>query len=113
VLEIAELDAVRLANLSPATVLTGDYNDNGTVDAADYALWRNNLDTSFALPNEGATPGMVTQEDYTAWRTNFGAASAPGAASAAAVPEPNAMLLGLVAIITLVAARRREIDALV
>jgi hypothetical protein len=113
VLDLAELDAVRLANLSPPMVLTGDYNDNGTVDAADYAVWRNNVGTSLALPNEGATPGMVTQEDYTAWRTNFGSASVAGAAASTAAPEPGTLLLGLLSLVAFVVSRRAKIDALV
>jgi hypothetical protein len=111
VLDLAELDAVRLANLSAAVPLTGDYNDNGTVDAADYALWRDNLNTSFTLPNEGATPGMVTQEDYTTWRTNFGAAATPGAAGAVAVPEPGTVVLCSMGLVNLAIAavwRRTE-----
>ena len=31
----------------------GDYNNNGVVDAGDYTLWRNNLNTAFQLQNEG------------------------------------------------------------
>jgi hypothetical protein len=61
----------------------GDYNNNGTVDAADYVLWRNNG----PLQNEGVTPGTVTPEDYTFWRSRFGATSGVGAGPAA-VPEP-------------------------
>jgi hypothetical protein len=30
--------------------LTGDYNHNGVVDAADYVVWRNNQGTSLRLP---------------------------------------------------------------
>jgi hypothetical protein len=113
VLDLAELDAVRLANLSAPMALAGDYNDNGAVDAADYAVWRNNLGTSFALPNETATPGMVTQEDYTAWRANFGSASVPGAAASTAAPEPGTLLLGLLSLVAFVVSRRAKIDALV
>jgi VCBS repeat-containing protein len=51
--------------------LTGDYNNNGTVDAADYVLWRN----GGPLQNESATPGTVTAEDYGIWRANFGRAA--------------------------------------
>ena len=46
----------------------GDYNANGTVDAADYVLWRN----GGPLVNEVDTPGVVNAADYTAWRTRFG-----------------------------------------
>jgi hypothetical protein len=49
----------------------GDYNNNGTVDAADYVAWRDNLGQSVTLPND-STPGTVTQADYEVWRANFG-----------------------------------------
>jgi hypothetical protein len=51
-----------------AAGVTGDYNDNGRVDAADYVLWRK----GGSLKNEGDTPGTVNAADYTVWRTNFG-----------------------------------------
>ena len=49
-------------DLSPG--LEGDYNNNGTVDAADYVLWRN----GGPLQNEVDTPGTVNAADYTEWR---------------------------------------------
>jgi hypothetical protein len=94
VLTLAELDAVRLSNLSAPMDLFGDYNDNGAVDAADYALWRDKLNMSVTLPNENATPGMVTPDDFNVWRTNFGRMGTPGLA--AAVPEPTAIVISLV-----------------
>jgi hypothetical protein len=48
----------------------GDYNNNGTVDAADYVVWRRNLNQSVTLPND-PTPGTVDANDYNVWRTNF------------------------------------------
>ena len=44
--------------------VAGDYNGNGTVDAADYVVWKN----GGPLQNEvaGVTPGTVTPEDYDA-----------------------------------------------
>jgi hypothetical protein len=75
----------------------GDYNSNGVVDAADYVVWRNNLGTAFALPNEvpGVSPGTVTADDYNAWRARFGNTSGAtaGLATASAVPEPNTLAL--------------------
>jgi hypothetical protein len=78
-----------------AAGLTGDYNGNGVVDAADYALWRN----GDALQND-PTPGTQA-EDYTTWKANFGAGAAPGSAAdqAASVPEPAGVLLILLAAI--------------
>jgi hypothetical protein len=54
----------------------GDYNDNGIVDAADYVVWRKNLNTGATLPNDD-TPG-VDQNDYTRWRANFGSTGSAG-----------------------------------
>jgi hypothetical protein len=113
VLDLAALEAVRLDNLSAPMELAGDFNDNGTVDAADYAAWRDKLGTASTLPNETDTPGMVTQEDYTTWRGNFGAASAQGAVGTAAVPEPSSTLLALLSLVSFVVTRRPKINALV
>jgi hypothetical protein len=92
--------------------LPGDYNDNGVVDAADYVVWRDHLDTNFQLPNEvsGITPGQVTNDDYLEWKARFGntlAALATGSHIApSSVPEPASwitLLLGA----SLWACRRR------
>jgi len=40
--------------------LAGDFNADGTVDAADYSRWRDGLGT------------IYTQDDYNDWKTNFG-----------------------------------------
>jgi hypothetical protein len=71
-------------------VPSGDFNNDGTVEAADYVVWRNGLGSTYS------------QADYDAWRANFGRSDA-GAASVAtadlsssgnsAVPEPTALLL--------------------
>jgi hypothetical protein len=88
--------------------IPGDYNANGTVDAADYVVWRKNLNTPTTLPND-ETPGMVTQDDYTNWQANFGSV-APAAASlgsVAAVPEPHVLPLSLSLIMSLLWSRRQ------
>jgi hypothetical protein len=69
--------------IGTAPTLKGDYNGNGTVDAADYVVWRK---------TDGSMPG------YNLWRANFGRTSGGGAAlgAVASVPEPAsiALLLG-------------------
>ncbi len=89
------------AILSPGQPPTGDYNNNGVVDAADYVLWRN----GGTLAND-PTPGNQPA-DYGVWRANFGSVTGPSgpstlvsgavvyvtSASAAAVPEPSTVLL--------------------
>jgi hypothetical protein len=75
--------------------LTGDYNNNGKVDGADYVIWRNAGATD-TLPND-STPGTVDQSDYLAWRANFGLGSSLGAGaglgSGQGVPEPTSATL--------------------
>ena len=49
-------------------VVLGDYSQNGTVDAADYVLWRKLVGTG-ALPNEGGVSNnLVDDADYKFWR---------------------------------------------
>jgi len=72
-------------DISAAPVpVPGDYNHNGTVDAADYVLWR---EGDPAADSNGDT--VVDQIDYDFWRANFGNPG-PGAGtnSGGAVPEP-------------------------
>jgi hypothetical protein len=90
-------------------ILPGDYNENGTVDAADFTLWRDHLGQTFTLTNENplaATPGVVDDEDYSFWKSYFGqtaAGFAAGAGRSTAAPETASwalfslamMLLGL------------------
>ena len=79
--------------------LPGDYNQNGVVDAADYAVWRQNLNQPVTLPND-PTPGTVTPEDYQVWRAAFGRVPASGSgAKSLAVPEPAGCLWALTAAI--------------
>jgi hypothetical protein len=86
----------------PIPPVPGDFNHNGSVDGADYVLWRNRNGTDGGLPNEsGLTPLDVTQEDYDFWRANFGRSASAESMSLApnAIPEPSSsglVLLGAV-----------------
>jgi hypothetical protein len=75
-----------------AAGIPGDYNNNGTVDAGDYVLWRK----GGPLANEVDNPGTVNGADYTAWRARFGNASVSGTGASrvnAAVPEAATIVL--------------------
>jgi autotransporter-associated beta strand protein len=67
--------------------LPGDYNDDGVVDAVDYTVWRNNLGSPTALPNDD-TPG-VGPDDYDRWKLYYGD-SLPGSGGLAATPPQQA-----------------------
>jgi hypothetical protein len=92
---ITGANAVTLTSFGAAG-LTGDYNSDGKVDAADYVIWRKtNINGS---------------QGYTDWRANYGNPS-PGAGSGsrlsgAAVPEPTTMGLLLIGLVVLCSRRR-------
>ena len=52
----------------------GDYNHNGTVDAADYTKWRDTLGSSVAKGSGADADGSQTIDtpDYNIWKANFG-----------------------------------------
>jgi endonuclease I len=94
-------------------VLTGDYDNNGVVDAADYIVWRRNLSDGTPLPyNETASLGTTDDEDYSVWRANFGATAAGAGSSAiaagAAIPEPSSIALILLTLSGLQVASARK-----
>lgn len=61
----------------PDASVVGDYNDDGSVNAADYPVWRDTLGTDYNLPNrDEANEGNVSAADYESWVGNYGAASA-------------------------------------
>jgi hypothetical protein len=100
--------------LGAATMVPGDYNRNGTVDAADYAVWRKMLNQS-VTPGTGADgtgpggepDGVVNTLDYDFWRSQFGSPSLPGSgAIGVAVPEPAAWALVLGSIPAILRSRR-------
>lgn len=72
--------------------LDGDYNDDGTVDAADYTVYRDNLGLdSSALNGNGSGAGTVVVADYDLWVAGYGNSSS--STSSAAVPEPGSLSL--------------------
>lgn len=91
----------------------GDFNGDGTVDLADYTVWRDNLGRTGELlvaDGDANGDGVVDTADYGVWKSQFG--SMPGAGSAAlavssqAVPEPASWIYVLL-VLGGVAVRRR------
>jgi autotransporter-associated beta strand protein len=82
--------------------LSGDYNADGIVDAADYVLWRKHPE---ALSGESA--------GYVAWRVGFGAGQSGGLGQGSKVPEPTYGWAILVAIsaMSILSRRRTEVFA--
>ena len=98
---LGDMSSINLATIAgdqfvtvPYVGLAGDYNGNGTVDAADYTVWRDGLGAFYEL------------DDYNVWRENFGATLTDGGGSAV-VPEPASIVMLLVAIAAMLAMVRR------
>lgn len=88
--------------------LSGDFNSDGIVDAADYTVWRDHLgDADEANLGHNGDGGGVSAADYELWVAHFGESNpGSGGGGFAAVPEPNSALLILVAIASM--SRRRS-----
>jgi hypothetical protein len=102
--------AVLLQVVAPnVAILAGDYNHDGTVDAADYVVWRSTLGQLGAgLTADGNANGEIDAGDYDVWRASFGNTTAASTAhlapseslgdNDAAVPEPASIALWLLAL---------------
>lgn len=83
--------------------LPGDFNNDGTVDTADYLVWRNN---------------DASQIEYDLWRDNFGRTLFTGSAEAlslaerpsAIVPEPTCIALAAAALGACMLRTRRRLS---
>lgn len=84
----------------------GDYNGDGTTDAADYVTWRQSLNETENLAADGNGNRMIDEGDYTVWQDNFGKVVS-GGAGAGSLPVPEPASLSLLSGLMAAAAPRR------
>ncbi len=82
--------SMSIAGAAPPGI-PGDYNGNGSVDAADYVVWRKNVGTNNTLPNNSLA-GPIGTQHYNQWRQNFGRTGGGGLGAVAAVPEAGTVV---------------------
>lgn len=90
----------------PAIYVAGDYNLNGTVDAADYTLWHNSFGSTSTPFFDGNQNGTVDAADYVVWRNNLGTSFGSSTGNylalqtpqTIAVPEPAAAKLFVIGV---------------
>ncbi len=82
-------------NLGVFALPNGDYNQNGVVDAGDYAVWRKSIGGQLA---------------YDAWRAKYGSAggSGSGTVEGSSVPEPSSAAFALIALVVGYASAQRR-----
>ncbi len=113
-LDASQITTARASNFARMiTTLTGDYNNNGEVDAADYLLWRRYQNTTHVLAND-PIGGTIGPAQYTQWRAHFGQSAGSGTGLTSSllssnVPEPAALSLMILAAAIYLPRRRRAI----
>jgi len=96
-------------DINAAAFLPGDYNHNDRVDAADYVVWRNTLNSTTELTADGSQNGTVDAADFEWWQSSFGNVVAGSSAASAVVPEPSVLgILTLSLSVALTCTRRRH-----
>jgi len=97
---LTAIDAAALADIGwsiAVPTIVGDYNDDGSVNAADYTVWRNTVGQGSNLAADGNNSGWIDTGDYAVWKSHFGAGSGAGAGNETrgdshGVPEPTAVI---------------------
>jgi probable HAF family extracellular repeat protein len=89
-----------IARIGPQSTLPGDFNRDGSVDTADYVVWRK---------SDGAQPR------YDSWRSNFGRSTGSGIGTvsstdaAVMIPEPASLALATAGLLGWITRARRRI----
>lgn len=95
---------VIIQSVSLLAIPDGDYNFDGTVDAADYTVWRDTLGSTTLVEADGNGNGVVDAADYIVWQNGFGSSSS----ISVTVPEPTT--LGLLLLGVTCISHRRKAD---
>jgi Spherulation-specific family 4 len=88
--------------VNAVAAINADYNGNGVVDAADYAIWRKSIgQTGVSLAADGNIDNFIDDGDYDVWRAHFGETAVTGSRETTtfhgAIPEPTGIILCLIA----------------
>jgi arabinogalactan endo-1,4-beta-galactosidase len=88
------------------TLVSGDYDHDGLIDAGDYTIWRDTLGSTTDLRADGDGDGVIGPGDYDYWITRYSAGAGAGAATTSNVPEPPSWVSGLGLVAAMIFARR-------
>ena len=74
-------------------IAPGDFNGDGTVDTADYVVWRSTHGSNTDLRADGNGDGTIDDADYGVWRAHFGTTYGGDMLGITMVPEPATALM--------------------
>jgi hypothetical protein len=86
------------------TLLPGDYDGNGSVNAADLPVWKSNFASTIHLAADGNHDGRIDAADYTVWRDAF--SQGVGLGDLTATPEPSSVALAALTLLAASAIRK-------
>jgi hypothetical protein len=80
---------------APSPTEQGDFNNDGMVSLADYAVWREQFGSTSNLTADANGNRRIDAGDYTTWKRNFGRdlAAADAIAYDQPIPEPTTAIL--------------------
>lgn len=85
---IGEVEDYFFNTITAATqsaAIPGDYDSSGTVDDADYDLWKSSYGSTSNLAADGNNDGVVNSADYAIWRNHYGQTNGGGGSASVAV----------------------------
>jgi hypothetical protein len=80
---------------APSPFPPGDFNHDGDVTAADYAVWNSCYGSTSNLAADGNHNHRVDAADYTIWRDHLPSGGPAAATPANAIPEPSGFVLAV------------------
>jgi hypothetical protein len=96
-------------NFTISSGMPGDFNNDGSIDTADYLVWRKSLgQTGAGLAADGNADHRIDDEDYAMWRTHYGDAIDDGTPASSTVPEPLAAAIVLEGVLMILFRRRTD-----
>jgi dockerin type I repeat protein len=95
------------AGLLAASAIIGDYNGDGSINTGDYNAWRSTLGNAVSpgTKADGDGNGIVDTGDFLIWRKLMSLGGTTSITANAAVPEPTALLLVIMALLPFAASR--------
>jgi hypothetical protein len=106
VLALGGATAAGLAVTAPVT--DADFNNDGSVDGADFLIWQRGFGINSGATNaqgDADLNGQVNSADLTLWKASFGGTQS--VAAAGAVPEPGSLGLAILALAALATRKTR------